>query len=113
MQWLLKRWIWLASITAAIALYALLGFLLVPKLARDAITEYVQTDMQRKVVIDKLTFNPFTFTAEVTRFALTEADDTPVASFDALLVNAQLVSAFHRGDTFKEIRIDNPKVLVR
>jgi hypothetical protein len=113
MQWLLKRWIVPASIATVIALYALLGFLLVPKLARDAITEYVQTDMQRKISIAELTFNPFTFTAEVKRFALTEADDTPIASFDALMVNAQFISLFHRGATFKEIRIDNPSVLVR
>ena len=57
-----------------LASYGAAGFLLVPYLARSAIENYVQRDLERHVAIAKLSFNPFTLTVEVTGFALTEAD---------------------------------------
>jgi len=113
LQWVNRKRVWLIAAAAVLVIYALVGFFWVPRLARHAIEDYVHTQMQRKISIGELTFNPFTFTARIRKFSLTEADDTPIASFDELLVNAELMSLVRVGAVFKEIRIDNPHTLIR
>ena len=109
----LRRYRWLlAGFALLLASYSAAGFLLVPYLARSAIENYVQHDLGRHVAIAKLSFNPFTLTAEVTGFALTEADGTRIASFDLLRVDAQISSLLNRAWTFKEVRLDHPDLRV-
>ncbi len=100
----------LIVIATLLILYALAGFLLVPRLARSAIENYVQVGLGRQVSIAALSFNPFSFTAEMRGVALTEADGAPIASVERLVVNAELSSLFHWAWTFKEIRIDSPSI---
>jgi hypothetical protein len=94
-------------------LYTLAGFLLVPRLARNAIIQYVQKDLGRHASIGQLSFNPFTFAVEIHQFALVEADDRPIASFDLLRVSASLsASLFNRAWTLNEVRLEQPLVQV-
>lgn len=95
-----------------VAIYAAAGFWLVPSIARSAIEKYVVQDLHRQVVIKEITFNPFTLTAVVTGFALAEADNTPIASFDLLRINGQLSSIFYRAWTFAEVRLERPNLNV-
>src|SRR5262249_43777958 len=95
-----------------IAIYAAVGFFLVPYFARSAIEKYVVQDLHRRVVIGKITFNPFTFTTEITGFSLAEANGTAIASFDLFRVNAQISSIFNRAWTFAEVRFERPNVNV-
>jgi len=99
-------------IAALLLLYTLGGFMLVPHLARQAIIGYVQKNMGgRHATIGDLKFNPFTFTLEVHQFALTEAKDTPIASFELLRVGASLTaSLLHRAWTLNEVRLEQPQV---
>jgi uncharacterized protein involved in outer membrane biogenesis len=109
----LRRYRWLlAGLGLLLASYSAVGFLLVPYLARSAIENYVQHDLGRHVAIVKLSFNPFTLAAEVTGFALTEADGAKIASFDLLRVDAQISSLLNRAWTFKEVRLDHPDLRV-
>jgi len=103
-----RQWRLLAAAGVLIAAYAAAGFFLVPYLARSAIEKYVTHDLQRHVAIGKITFNPFTLTTEIHTFALSEADSSPIASFDFLRVNFQISSIIFRAWTFKEIRLDRP-----
>ena len=102
----------LVAIAALLLLYTLGGFLLVPHVARNAIIGYVQKNMGgRHASIGELKFNPFTFTVEVRQFALTEANDSPIASFDLLRVGASLTaSLLHRAWTLSEVRLEQPQV---
>ena len=68
----------LAVVAALLLLYTLAGFVLVPRLARNAIVQYVQKDLGRRVSLGQLRFNPFTFTVEIHQFALSEADDPDI-----------------------------------
>jgi uncharacterized protein involved in outer membrane biogenesis/microcystin-dependent protein len=104
----------LAAAAALLLLYTLAGFVLVPRLARSAVVDYVQGTLRRHVSIGALQFNPYTFTLEVHRFALSEADDRPIASFDLLRVSASLsASLFDRAWTLSEVRLDGPLVYAR
>ena len=110
---LLRAYRWLiAGFALLLASYAAAGFWLVPYLARSGIENYVQHDLGRHVKIGDIRFNPFTFTAEVTGFALTEADGAPIASFDLLRVDAELSSIVNRAWSFQEIRLDRPDLRV-
>jgi uncharacterized protein involved in outer membrane biogenesis len=100
----------LSALAALLILYALAGFLLVPRLARGAIQSYVHDELGRHISMASLRFNPFSFTAEMRGVALTEADGAAIASLDRLVVNAELSSIFHRAWTFKEIRLESPSI---
>ena len=101
----------LIAAAALLLLYALGGFLLLPHLARNAVIEYVQKDLHRHAAIGQLDFNPFTFTLEVHRFSLAEADDRPVASFDLFRVRASmLASLLNRAWTLSEVRLEQPRI---
>jgi len=104
----------LAVAATLLLLYTLAGFVLVPRLARSAMVDYVQDTLRRHVSIGALQFNPYTFTLEIHRFALSEADDRPIASFDLLRVSASLsASLFDRAWTLSEVRLDGPLVYAR
>jgi Domain of Unknown Function (DUF748) len=105
------RWV-LVIIASLFALYTAGGFFLVPRLARGAVVDYVEKDLKRHVAIGEVTFNPFTFVAELRDFALTEADGGAIAAFDFLHVDFQLSSLFNGAWTFKEVRIDRPNIRV-
>ena len=108
------RWGWLAAVAVLLLAWALAGFLWVPRLARNAITDYVQQDMGRRVSIGRIGFNPFTLTAEVRDFALAEPTGAPIASFALLRVNAEAFSSLlHRAWVLKELRLEEPVVNVR
>src|SRR5215471_6662513 len=107
-----RRWVLLSIIGGVFALYTGGGFFLVPYFARSVITSYVEKDLGRHVTIGGLTFNPFSLTAEVRNFALTEADGSPIASFDLLRVNAEFRSIVYRAWTFKEVTLNRPALRV-
>jgi uncharacterized protein involved in outer membrane biogenesis len=107
-----RRWWILAILASLFVLYTAGGFLLVPHLARGAVYDYVEKTLKRRVAIGDMSFNPFTFVAEVHDFALTEADGSAIAAFDFLHVDFQLSSLFNGAWTFREIRIDKPNVSV-
>ena len=98
------------ALALLLAIYAGVGFWLVPYVARAAIEKYVVEDLHRQIVIKDIRFNPFTLAAEISGFSCTEADNTPLASFDFLRINAQLSSIVYRAWTFAEVRLDRPSL---
>jgi hypothetical protein len=107
---ILARWRWFAAAGALVALYSLAGFFLVPKLARDAINDFVTQRIDKRVAIERLEFNPFLLAARVTGFKLTEPDGKPLIAFDSLFVNVQVSSLWHGGVTFDEITLAGPSI---
>ena len=92
-------------------LYARRVFL-VPWLAKSYIESYVREDLGRQVTIGELTFNPFTFAADVRSFSLNETDGSLIASFDLLRIDFSLSSIFNSAWTFAEVRLDAPQMRV-
>jgi hypothetical protein len=103
-------WVVLALL---VLLYALAGFFLVPVVARNAIEGYVRRDLGRHVSIGAIRFNPFTLVVEVRDFRLSELDDTPLAGFARLRLDAELRSLAYWAWSFREIRFDGPELYVR
>jgi hypothetical protein len=107
---ILARWRWFAAAGVLVVLYAIAGFFLVPKLARDAINDFVTQQLGKQVAIERLEFNPFRLAARVTGFKLTEPDGKPLVAFDSLFVNVQASSLWHGGVTFDEITLAGPSI---
>jgi len=104
-QWLTPRRkrFWLL---VALAVYALLGFLLVPWLLRTQGEARLSGLLERPFTIRSAAFNPFLLRAELGGVTLTEPDGAPVAGLDRLVVDFELSSLFRWALTFGEVRIE-------
>lgn len=105
---LLNRW--LLTAVAAMALYALLGFLLTPWLFKRYVSNYAEKKLKRRASIVEVRVNPFLFTFDAKDFVLEEADGRPIFGFGRLFVDFELSSLFRWAWTFADIRIERPSL---
>jgi uncharacterized protein involved in outer membrane biogenesis len=108
--WLRAHRILVGVLAALLLAYAIAGFHLVPRLARSQIEALVVEQLQRKVVLGEIAFNPFTLEATIDGMELTEADGAPLLSFRRLLVNAELASLWRRGLVLQQVALDAPDI---
>ncbi|MGA3157413.1 MAG: DUF748 domain-containing protein, partial [Steroidobacteraceae bacterium] len=109
-----RHWLALTIIALLLILYALAGFVLVPRYATGYLKQFVQRDGGRQLEIGAFSFNPFTLTAEVRALKMKEADGRAIVGFEVLRVRAGLLaSLFHRAWTLSEIRLEHPDIQVR
>jgi hypothetical protein len=103
------------SLLGLVALYAALGFWLVPGLVRTQIQEFSAQHWQREPTLGEISFNPFTLTLEVHGFAFQDSTGAALMSFDRLMVNADFNSIWRRGVSLRAIELDRPagRALVR
>jgi uncharacterized protein involved in outer membrane biogenesis len=111
----LRRWrVPLIVLLVLLALYAAVGFWLVPRLIRSHIEQYVSRDLKRHISIGEVRFNPFSLAVEIQALSLTEADGTPLVRFRLLRVEAAaLRSLVYRAYTLSEVRLEQPDIRVR
>ena len=110
-RWLRSHLRALAIVAAVLLLYTLVGFLLVPRIAKNQAIAYVQHDLGRQLAIGSLTFNPFSLAVEIRDLALSEADGAPIASFALLRIKFSATSSLlHRAWTFAEVRLEQPVI---
>src|SRR5262245_24627119 len=101
----LLRW-WKRGVVvlgAAILLYALFGFFVVPRIIRSQISNQANTRLHRSVRMEDVRFNPFTLVTRITGFELSDLDGTPLFSFASFRANLQISGLFRRALRFKEI----------
>lgn len=65
---------WLIAVPAAVAFYALVGFLIVPWIAKSQAQKILSETLGRQVSIGGLSLNPFSFRVEIRNFVIREAD---------------------------------------
>ena len=91
---------------AALVIYALLGFLLLPYVAERHIPQYARETLQRQADVADVRFNPFLFIFEADGFRLREADGRPIVAARQLLIDFDLSSLLRWAWTFADIRAD-------
>lgn len=101
---------WVIAGVAAVVVYTLLGFFLVPFLSRYYLERFAAERLNRDLEIQKVRFNPYTYRFEMEGLELKDVDGSAMASFDRFLVDLESSSIFNRAWTFAEIRLD--KLLV-
>ena len=95
---------------AAIAIYAAVGFWLVPRILHGKAESFASENYGRTLTLGEIRFNPFTFQLEVDRFSFPDDDGEPLVRFEQLVVNLELASLWRRGASFKEISLEQPYI---
>ena len=98
---------------AAIALFAVVGFWVVPPIARHVAEKQLGDLLGRKVTIARVRVNPFALSITVEGLQVFETDgSSPFVGFRKLYVNAQLSSVYRRAPVIKEMTLDGLRVSV-
>ncbi len=110
--WLRKRKLiyWVVGI---LAFYTIIGFLILPPIIRSIAVKQLSTQLDRKVSIDQVKLNPYTFSVTIRGLLVQDKDDQPFLSWDEVYVNFQLSSIFRKEWTFGEVRIVKPYARVQ
>lgn len=113
--WLRRLRNFCIALIALLILYALLGFLLVPSIAKSRIEQTVTAELGRRATLGGLDFNPFTLRARLADFTL--ADREPgreLLRFDALDLDLSSATLWHWAPVFDAVRLTRPQLaLVR
>jgi hypothetical protein len=98
-----------AVVVLLIGLYALAGFVLAPRLLRNALmTEIPKTLEGVTPTVGEIHINPFLLQVQVKDFYLTGPQGTKLIGFSRFFVDFEVSSLWHRAYTFSNIDIDSP-----
>lgn len=98
---------WVLGIAAAVALYALAGFLLIPYLVRHYVPKLAGEQLRCQAAVAEVRFNPFLFELEAKDFSFKEAAGETIFGFQRLFVDFDLESLFRWAWTFADIRLED------
>ena len=104
-----RRYVWS---TAAVAIYALLGFFLAPWLLQKGLIDAIRSDYDAELRLEKVEVNPFVLSLRLNGFELDDPDGAPVANIESIFVNFQLSSLVRWAWTFDELRVTSPELFV-
>ncbi|HET7763608.1 MAG TPA: DUF748 domain-containing protein [Burkholderiales bacterium] len=100
--------IWAAS---ALAVYAVLGFLVAPPIVRSQLERVLAGQLGRPVTIERVRINPFSLSASIRGFALKTRDGGENAfTFDELYVDLASSSLFRLAPVVESVRLSKPTV---
>jgi len=92
--------------TAAVALYALAGFVIAPPLLRSFIETRGSAFLGRTLRLERLRLNPFTLSATAEGLDLRDADGTPLLRWDRLFVDLQAASLPYREWRLRAVELE-------
>jgi hypothetical protein len=99
-----------AVVVLLIALYALVGFVLAPRMLRSALMEDIPKTLGVTPTVGEIHLNPFLFQLEIKDFSLAAPSGEKLLGFGRLFVNFELSSIWRRAYSFADIDIDAPSV---
>src|SRR5262245_29825660 len=102
-----RFWVWVA-----IVLYTLLGFFVVPWIARASIVDQIHKQLGLDAKLDKVYFNPYALVVRLTGFSLNEPSGRQMLAFDQVETNLQWSTLVRRAWTFADLRIVHPYVRI-
>jgi len=112
-QWMRRHRILLVTILIIVALYAILGFFIVPRVLKPRLVESLAQYAHRPVRLGDLATNPFALSLRLNDFELQDRDSSKFLGFREFFINFELSSIFHRAITFSEVRLTDPYVDIR
>jgi len=95
---------------ALIAAYAIVGFVVVPRLLRNALLTDLPKTLQVAPSVGDIRFNPFLLCLSVDDFALHSPGGGPLLGVKRLFLAFELSSLWHRAYSFGEIDLSAPYV---
>ena len=97
------------ALIALVAFFALVGFFIVPPIAKSQIETRATEALGRRVTVGKVAFNPFTLKATLSDFVLADRE-RPLLTFDALDIDLSSASVWHRAPVFDALRFVHPSI---
>lgn len=104
---------WRFWVVAAVALYTVAGFHVVPLVAKRQIASQVRNALHCEASVAGARFNPYTFNARLAGFVLADRSGDTLATFDELHVNLAPWALRKRTVALEEIRLLAPTLAVR
>ncbi|MGE0642899.1 MAG: DUF748 domain-containing protein [Nitrospira sp.] len=113
MRQLLRPKIILAAVAGLLALYALIGFVLLPYLIKAYGVPSVSEQIKHPVVLREAAFNPFTLALRLNGLEVRDQNQAAMLGFEELFVDVQAVTLFAQKVAFDEIRLIMPFVAAK
>ena len=89
-------------------LYTLLGFLVVPWVAKDQIPKIIRNNFGLDARVEEIAVNPWYLTVRISGFGMNDPDGNKLIGFDELFVNLQTSSIVNWAITLAEVSITAP-----
>ena len=105
-----RKFLSVTSITVAV--YAVLGFFLVPWLVGKGAIQTVRENFDAELRLEMVEVNPFLLTLRLRGFELDGPDGSPAARAAEIFINFQLSSLFRWAWTFDEFRVTSPELFI-
>jgi len=99
-----------AVVVVLVALYALGGFVVAPRMLRSALMEGIPKTLGVTPTVGQIHVNPFLFQVEIKDFSLAAPSGERLLGFGRLFVDFELSSIWHRAYSFADIDLDAPSV---
>jgi hypothetical protein len=99
-----------AVVALLVALYAMAGFVAVPRILRSTLMKEIPKTLGVTPAVGDIRFNPFLFQLEIRDFSLAAPDGEKLLGCGRLFVDFELSSIWHRAYSFAAIDIDSPAV---
>jgi Domain of Unknown Function (DUF748) len=97
----------------AVALWAVLGFLVLPPVLRPVLEKRLTEILHRPARLQRLSLNPFTLSATLEGLDVKAKDGaSPFFSFERLHVNLEAISLLEGGPVIREITLTKPSIAV-
>src|SRR5205085_11120107 len=93
-----------------LATWALLGFVVVPRMLRTELPLRLHEALKRPITIADISFNPFTFALDLHDFTVAEKGGEPFVALKRLRVNVSLESLLHGKIVLDDVVLDAPRV---
>jgi len=97
-------------IAALVALYAVLGFLVAPRIARQMLIEHCQVEWQRHCAVASIHVNPFQLTAEIRGLEIPDRDGGRMLGLERAYADLEAASLWRRALVFAAVRLEAPYV---
>lgn len=109
---LLRAVAWIVGI---VAVFAVVGFLILPLVARPALERNLSAALDRKVTIERLKINPFALSATLDGVSIGErGEGLPMLTLPELYVSGRVLSLFRWAPVVSELKLTGPTLrLVR
>lgn len=98
------------SLFYVLAIYTILGFLVIPLALKTALVNIVPKETNSKLAIDKIYFNPYSFVLKISSIELKSPDDKPLVSAKLIGFNFEAYSLFMGALHVKNFILEQPEI---
>ncbi len=103
-----RWWRWPVGLSAALLVYAALGFFLAPRLLRSAVQDRGTAALHRQVTVAKVVVNPFTLGITIDGLQVKDLDAPRLAGWESLYVRLAPWKVLRGDHGVAEIRLTRP-----